>query len=127
MIDLDGIQIVIDHASPGPWEQSISAPDAVIAPNRKHSVGSDMARYYGGPVVGDSMSAADRMFLVVARQRMPALVAELRAAREVVKADRNAEHERCHRVAYVSSTNLDPFCAQCVALAAYDKVTGEVR
>lgn len=85
-INLDQVQKVVDAATSAPWEQSLSARGAVIAPAGPLEIGSDTWRYYGGRVVGESMRAEDSAFAIVARNAMPELVAELRVTRKVAEA-----------------------------------------
>jgi hypothetical protein len=84
MIDLDAIEARAKAATPGPWEASEAASDAIIAPAQPLHYDEE-ARDYGGPIIGESMHLADRDHIAgLDPQTVLALVAELRAAREVV-------------------------------------------
>ncbi len=122
MLDLDAIEARAEAATPGPWIGS-SVPSG-----RKYGVisvkdygewtrsgGRPLAVLLGIPTHGRH---PDTQFIAHARTDVPALVAELRAAREVVKAaqQRRAKGAPDHPI----WRDFD------AALAAYRAVVGEV-
>ena len=116
MLDLDAIEARAEAATPGPWRQTTSKRgyrDVLQTPDS-----------YGDRMIAKGCPNADADFIAAARTDIPALVAELRAAREVVEA-------ACQLVADEESqlggwgpdvTMLYPLVA---ALAAYRAVVGE--
>lgn len=89
MIDLDGLDDLHQGTTPGPWEND-----------------GDEILDLDGLVVAEVVGIGNPAFIVVAHRLLPALVAELRAAREVI--DQARLQSRPH--AYLRK-----------AIAAYDK------
>lgn len=121
-LDLDAIQARADKATQGPWEQSPKTDDAIIAPDRSLPSDSDYLEEYGGYIIGESLQSHDLAH--IAGMDPPAtlaLVAELRAARDVIAALEKWADIDGH---YFGDT-IETGAEIGDALAAYDKVTGE--
>ena len=126
MLDLDAIEARAEAATPGPWHTQVTtACFDVIQGGDRHTdnryismmgVDSDP----DGDFRDYSESNADADFIAYARTDIPALVAELRAAREVVEAAQaNADTWDEHYHQRPVDRNL------VAALAAYRTVVGE--
>ena len=103
MIDLDRIEALVNAATPGPWT---TAPDpgcgevcdcgetcsredhALIARSAAPTVGLAV-------VLAEERDEANAAFIAAAREDIPALVAELRAARAEIERLRTAAARRC--------------------------------
>jgi hypothetical protein len=115
MLDLDAIEARAEAATPGPWRQTTSKRgyrDVLQTPDS-----------YGDRMIAKGCPNADADFIAAARTDIPALVAELRAAREAKE-----------RVLDMHSSNSGGWCWECAhpspcrtvtALAAYRAVVGE--
>ena len=110
MLDLDAIEARADAATEGPWFNNRNG--VVIV--ESHPL---------APTVSENSSWGDAEFIAAARADIPALVAELRAAREAKE-----------RVLDMHSSNSGGWCWECAhpspcrtvtALAAYRAVVGE--
>ena len=110
MLDLDAIEARADAATEGPWFNNRNG--VVIV--ESHPL---------APTVSENSSCVDAEFIAAARADIPALVAELRAAREAKE-----------RVLDMHSSNSGGWCWECAhpspcrtvtALAAYRAVVGE--
>ncbi len=73
--DLDKLEAEVNAATPGPWEWD--SRDNMVAGFYKDSIIETDSGVYGP-------EEQDRVFIASAREAVPALIAELRAAREVV-------------------------------------------
>lgn len=83
MIDLDELDRLEKAATPGPWVDGLSQPGVRKIAISEH-LNDEIATLYGGPDdIGDAPNAT---LIAAARNALPALIRELRAAREVVKA-----------------------------------------
>jgi predicted alpha/beta hydrolase len=114
MLDLDAIEARAEAAAPGPWREPKNGLGLGWTIFPKNSKGWSIATC-------DSGTDAD--FIAHARTDIPALVAELRAAREAKE-----------RVLDMHSSNSGGWCWECAhpspcrtvtALAAYRAVVGE--
>jgi hypothetical protein len=122
MLDLDAIEARAEAATPGPWRQTTSKRgyrDVLQTPDS-----------YGDRMIAKGCPNADADFIAAARTDIPALVAELRAAREVVEAAAQrigGSHAMvCDAYALGPGTTCD--CGRddlAAALAAYRAVVGE--
>lgn len=85
-VDLDALEAAEKVATPGPWLYETNGWD--------HRVLQDEVPRKAGEVVVATLGQADRdsQVIVAARNALPSLVAELRLAREVVKAVRELGH-----------------------------------
>ena len=106
MLDLDAIEARADAATEGPWFNNRNG--VVIV--ESHPL---------APTVSENSSWGDAEFIAAARADIPALVAELRAAREVVEAAPVAITLRTDEAFYGAMNRLAD------ALAAYRAVVGE--
>jgi hypothetical protein len=116
-VDLDAIEARADAATEGPWFNNRNG--VVIV--ESHPL---------APTVSENSSWGDAEFIAAARADIPALVAELRAAREVVEAAAQrigGSHAMvCDAYALGPGTTCD--CGRddlAAALAAYRAVVGE--
>jgi hypothetical protein len=121
MLDLDAIEARAEAAAPGPWREPKNGLGLGWTIFPKNSKGWSIATC-------DSGTDAD--FIAHARTDIPALVAELRAAREVVEAAAQrigGSHAMvCDAYALGPGTTCD--CGRddlAAALAAYRAVVGE--
>jgi hypothetical protein len=105
MLDLDAIEARADAATEGPWFNNRNG--VVIV--ESHPL---------APTVSENSSWGDAEFIAAARADIPALVAELRAAREVVEAAPVAITLRTDEAFYGAMNRLAD------ALAAYRAVGG---
>jgi len=105
MLDLDAIEARADAATEGPWFNNRNG--VVIV--ESHPL---------APTVSENSSWGDAEFIAAARADIPALVAELRAAREVVEAAPVAITLRTDEAFYGAMNRLAD------ALAAYRAVVG---
>jgi hypothetical protein len=101
MIDLDAIQARAEAATPGPWRLTDGGWGEFV----QDSEGRELWALRHTPEV------ADAEFIAHARADVPALVAELHAARKIIA------EARYHWGKFPCMDEL---------LAAYDKVTGKV-
>jgi len=104
-VDLDAIEARADAATEGPWFNNRNG--VVIV--ESHPL---------APTVSENSSWGDAEFIAAARADIPALVAELRAAREVVEAAPVAITLRTDEAFYGAMNRLAD------ALAAYRAVGG---
>ena len=105
MLDLDAIEARAEAATEGPWFNNRNG--VVIV--ESHPL---------APTVSENSSWGDAEFIAAARADIPALVAELRAAREVVEAAPVAITLRTDEAFYGAMNRLAD------ALAAYRAVVG---
>ena len=105
VLDLDAIEARADAATEGPWFNNRNG--VVIV--ESHPL---------APTVSENSSWGDAEFIAAARADIPALVAELRAAREVVEAAPVAITLRTDEAFYGAMNRLAD------ALAAYRAVGG---
>ena len=111
MLDLDAIEARAEAATPGPWRQTASRRgyrDVLQTPDT-----------YADRMIAKGCPNADAAFIAHARTDIPALVSELRAAREVVAAAPVAVTLRTGEAFYRAMNRLED------ALAAYRAVVGE--
>ena len=126
MLDLDAIEARAEAATPGPWTARLSDMWEINA-------GSDLVSVVESCWLPDDCEAGqhggipdvdDARFIAHARTDVPALVAELRAAREVVEA--GAALMATYEPTWDGRSLRTPEVAACrVALAAYRAVVGE--
>jgi hypothetical protein len=127
MLDLDAIEARAEAATPGPWRQTTSKRGYRDVLQTPDSYGDRMiAKIDQEAFIVSRRDArmlrcpnADADFIAHARIDIPALVAELRAAREVVEAAAVAITLRTDEAFYGAMNRLAD------ALAAYRAVVGE--
>ena len=121
MLDLDAIEARAEAATPGPWTARLSDMWEINA-------GSDLVSVVESCWLPDDCEAGqhggipdvdDARFIAHARTDVPALVAELRAAREVVEAAQTVATLRPASPRREALNRLED------ALAAYRAVVGE--
>jgi hypothetical protein len=152
MLDLDAIEARAEAATPGPWRQTTSKRGYRDVLQTPDSYGDRMiAKIDQEAFIVSRRDArmlrcpnADADFIAHARIDIPALVAELRAAREVVEAAQEEDHWRAELPRLRSCADLEDgwaewhaqyveaeiqfYCAnqaKAAALAAYRAVVGE--
>ena len=120
MLDLDAIEARAEAATPGPW---INNRNGVVIVE-SHPL---------APTVSENSSWDDADLIAHARTDVPALVAELRAAREVVEAAVDLAERDGHKDDLCDDCGLGGHTSPCpwqrldAALAAYRAVVGEAR
>ncbi len=113
MIDLDAIQARADAASPAPWWTS---PDY-------SNTGINYGHGNNRQQIGKMHGTGDAAFVIAARADVPALVAELRAAREVyAELGPILEPLRVMHGRHLGTDHLP--CGWCRLISAYDKAMG---
>jgi hypothetical protein len=126
MLDLDAIEARAEAATPGPWRQTTSKRGYRDVLQTPDSYGDRMiAKIDQEAFIVSRRDArmlrcpnADADFIAHARIDIPALVAELRAAREVVEAAQKLETDIESDLDWLHENLI-------VALAAYRAVVGE--
>lgn len=77
-IDLDELQRLVDAATPGPWSVQVQGTQAGVAPMRWLARG-----FNGAEIVSPATSEPNLRLISAMHNAMPAMLAELRAAREL--------------------------------------------
>ena len=136
MLDLDAIEARVDRATEGSWNADGPwyPPEGddcypLVSAGKSRIAVAAIVREYDGPWY--PQRSADLAFIAHARTDVPALVAESRAAREVVEAAVDLAERDGHKDDLCDDCGLGGHTSPCpwqsldTSLAAYRAVVGE--